>query len=88
LSDWTLSVPERLNEEIAGLGPDARRVVYTAFRALVADPRAGRLEPVTGAELRRALTEPLPGTDQRITIMYRVIEAKATIAVIWLIAGP
>jgi hypothetical protein len=88
LSDWTLAVPERLNEEMAALPAEARRVVYDAFRTLVAEPRSGRLEPVTGAELRRFLTEPLPGTEQRITVMYRVLEAETMIAVVWLIAGP
>jgi hypothetical protein len=88
VSDWTVEVPARLNTEIANLAPAERRVVYDALRRIAADPRAGRLEPVAGAELRRVDTEPLPGTAQTVTIMYRIREPEHIIAVIWLLAGP
>lgn len=88
MSDWTVEVPERLNTEIAELPADARRVVYDTLRRIAADPHAGRLEPVAGAELRRVDTAPLPGTSQTVTVMYRIREAEQTIAIIWLLAGP
>jgi hypothetical protein len=88
VSDWTVEVPERLNTEIAHLPAGARRVVYDALRRIAANPHTGRLEPVVGAELRRLDTTVLPGTQQSVTIMYRVREAEHTIAVIWLLAGP
>jgi hypothetical protein len=87
VSDWTVQVPERLNEEIAHLASDERRVVYDALRRIAANPHAGRLEPVAGAELRRVDTAPLP-SGQTVTVMYRVRETEHVIAIIWLLAGP
>jgi hypothetical protein len=90
LSDWTIEIPARLNAEFAEqLSPGERRAVYLRLQALAADPRTNTVpEPVTGAELRRTLTEPAADTGARVTILYRVTDETRVVAVIWLLTGP
>lgn len=90
MSDWTIAIPERLNAEFAEqLSPGERRAVYLRLQQLTADPRTGTVpEPVTGAELRRTLTDPAADTGQRVTLLYRLDDATRTLAVIWILTGP
>jgi len=90
VSDWHVDVPARLGEEVGRLTPGGRRAVHDALARLAKDPRTGAEEPVTGAEIRRILTEPAADNGDRITLLYRVHgdEDPRRVEIIFLLAGP
>ncbi|MFF4290987.1 hypothetical protein ACFY0R_37690 [Streptomyces sp. NPDC001633] len=87
MSDWRITLPDRLGDEIAHLTPSGRRAVHDALAALARDPRSGTPEPITAAEIRRVTTSPDDAGD-RITLLYRVHATDRAVEIIWIISGP
>lgn len=85
---WNIDFPERLNVEFSHLTQGERRAIYDLIKRLADDPRQGVEEPITGAELRRAMTNPATDSGDRITILYRVHDAEHSISLVWFLAGP
>lgn len=69
--------------------------MHKVLEQLATDPRnpASSTEPITGAELRRILTDPAPDTGDRITLLYRVTEPEdagqpGIVSVLYIVSGP
>ncbi|MER6845829.1 type II toxin-antitoxin system RelE family toxin [Streptomyces platensis] len=90
MSGWGIEFPERLNDEFAHLSAGERRAIYDLLKQLADEPRAGTStrEPITAAELRRALTSPAADSGDRVTILYRLDDETRTVQLIWFLAGP
>ncbi|WP_433860361.1 hypothetical protein [Streptomyces kronopolitis] len=90
MSAWGIEFPERLNDEFAHLSAGERRAIYDLLKRIADEPRAdsSTREPITAAELRRALTDPAADSGDRVTILYRVHEETMTLQLIWFVAGP
>lgn len=85
---WSIDFPERLNAEFAHLSPGERHAIYNALKRAADDPRSGTEEPVKGAEIRRALTDPAADSGDRVTILYRIHEQAHRLELLWFLAGP
>ncbi|MEU6332763.1 hypothetical protein ABZ851_36785 [Streptomyces sp. NPDC047049] len=85
---WNVDFPERLNVEFAHLSAGERRAIYDLIKRLADDPRHGTEEPISGAELRRAMTDPAADSGDRITVLYRVHDDERRLTLIWIVAGP